>query len=118
MDSLEVKGTLRLDDATFEQIGLRGTKVGGALGMLRSTVNGRIYAEALDVGTALALGDGASFHDINMNVVKVGGLVNIAGAHFQGNLFVENLQASSNVLLQSSRFDRDVIIILAKSTVQ
>ncbi len=91
--------------ATFEEVHLRGARIGGQLGMDGATVRGKLNINAASIGTSLYMRDGATFKkEVNLGRAQIKSHLDMTGATVEGKLDMEASSIGGDLFMRDGNF--------------
>lgn len=90
--------------ATFEKVRLRGSRIGGQLGMDGATVRGKLDINAASIGTSLYMREGATFKEVDLSRAQIKSRLDMTGATVEGRLDMEASSIGGDLFMRDGKF--------------
>jgi uncharacterized protein YjbI with pentapeptide repeats len=111
--------------AEFNDVVLRGAKIGGQVSLTGAKVNGTLWMDSADIGQSLYMSTDrcvsehrAEFYDVVLRGAKVGGQVGLIAAKVAGTLDIASADIGQQLLMRSESEQRaefnEVVLLAAK----
>ena len=101
MNSVSIGGNLFMQGgAQFEEVDLRGAKVGGQLSMIGSTFSDLLRMNSVSIGDDLLMQGGAQFAEVDLRGAKIGDQLEMNDSTFSGQLIMASISIGGNLLMR------------------
>ena len=113
MDSASVGGDLFMRRSEFDEVDLRGAKIGDQLGMVGSTFTGKLNMDSISIGGSLFMSDEESdegvlreteFGEVILRGANIGHQLSMVGATFKGKLAMGSISVGRSLLMMKAKF--------------
>ena len=113
MDSISTGGSLFMRRTEFDEVILRGAKIGGQLGMEGSTFKGKLDMGSISVGDSLLM-PAKEFGEVILRGAEIGGQLGMEGSTFKGKLDMDSISVGGSLFMRRKAEFGEVILRGAK----
>jgi uncharacterized protein YjbI with pentapeptide repeats len=102
------------EKAEFQDVNLRGAKIGGQIDMSGSKFAGKLDMDSAKVGESLFMGENAKFQDVDLWEAKIGGDIDMRGSKFAGTVNMDSVEVGQSLSMREKAEFHDVILLGAR----
>ena len=108
MNSISTGGSLFMRRTEFDEVILRGAKIGGQLDMEGSTFKGKLDMNSISTGGSLFMRR-TEFDEVILRGAKIGGQLDMEGSTFKGKLDMGSISVGDSLLMPAKEFGETIL---------